>query len=289
MKSFRFLLVCICLLCLVSPSLAFGWRVPRLDPTQQTIQAEVIIVGRIVEIEDTDSVATGYEGAPEKTAYKIANIKINESLVGAKGITHIRVGFIPTNQPLPQQIKGLEEEWGYGTDSYGINDQGCFFLRKHHEGNFYVPLHDDRHLDSKQQNYDMELGKIKQTVHAFEKPLEALQAKSSAERQFAASALIHKYRTEPTSNQVVVKEVEIPKEESKSILDALSEIENDPNQITTFMNLFYLLRLTERDGWIQPKSNDPGENNRFIIASFGKWYKMHGEKYRMKKLVITKK
>src|SRR5262245_17285203 len=76
MKSSRFLLISICLLCLIIPSAAKGKKVaPRLTPSQQALQADLVVVGRIVEIEEGDTEATAYQGANQKTAYKIANIK----------------------------------------------------------------------------------------------------------------------------------------------------------------------------------------------------------------------
>jgi hypothetical protein len=289
MNSLRLLLIGVCLLGFASPSLAYRVLINRLDSTQQTIQAEVIVVGRIVEIEDTDTEVTTPPGTSQKTVYKIANLQIQEALVGAKGLTHIRVGFIPINQSPNPQLRGFDDlDWGYLHDTYGINEEGCFFLQKHPQGDFYITLPNGNRLDSKYLSYEGDLGRIKRMIEVFEKPLEALKAKKSDERQFAAWALIMKYRTAPTSNGGVVNEVEIPKEESQLILKALCETENDPDQLTKFANLFSMLRITEKDGW-NPANLGGADTNKIMKETFEQWHKTHGEKYCVKKWVNSKK
>jgi hypothetical protein len=263
-----------------------------LTPMEQVFQAEAIVVGKIVDIEDFDVEATSHPGVTQKTAYKIANVQINQSLRGVHGLTHIRVGFIPTPPMIHSQVNLFKCRERYHSDSYFIHEEGCFFLQKHHEGDFYVQIPNGNRLDSNQAKYDLELENVKKSIRVLEKPMEGLQAKESEDREFAANALLNIYKSRPRVIQGVLKEVEIAKDESKLILETLSNMENDPsnaNQLSTFMGLFSLLQLTDSDGWIPPQSNDQGNNNVLIKESFDKWFKANGEKYRLKKWVVAKK
>src|SRR6516165_2966720 len=80
--------------------------VPQSNPTQQAIQAEVIVVGKVNEIEKEMSQATQFPGNPMKVDYHVGVIKISENIVGAKGLTTIRVGFLPAPKVQPGPVGG---------------------------------------------------------------------------------------------------------------------------------------------------------------------------------------
>src|SRR5262249_57752231 len=59
---------------------------------------DVVIVGKVTDIEDKTVKAPRYPGDKEMGEYQIAVVKINEALIGAKGVTHLKVAFLP---PVP--------------------------------------------------------------------------------------------------------------------------------------------------------------------------------------------
>ena len=64
-------------------------------PGALAAQADIVVIGKVVEVEKDTVEATAFKGAPkgEKTSYKIAVIKIEEAIIGGKGLTQFRVGF----------------------------------------------------------------------------------------------------------------------------------------------------------------------------------------------------
>jgi len=65
-----------------------------LSPTDQTLRADIIVVGKVTAIEPNAVLVERRPGA-DKVAHMVATIRIDESLLGAKGLTHVRVGFVP--------------------------------------------------------------------------------------------------------------------------------------------------------------------------------------------------
>jgi hypothetical protein len=124
----------------------------------------------------------------------------------------------------------------------------------------------------------------------FEKPMEALKAKDSEDRQFAACALLTKYKNTPRYVQGALKEVEIPKEESKLILETLSEMEwgvYDPWGMS-LQGVWHLITSQYQNGWVQPNANG-NDFNAEMTAATKKWLKANAEKFVIKKYVVEKK
>ena len=59
--------------------------------------ADVVVVGKVTGIESQSVVAERWKGE-EKVGHLVAIVRIEESLLGAKDLTHIRVGFVPEMQ-----------------------------------------------------------------------------------------------------------------------------------------------------------------------------------------------
>src|SRR6516165_2740847 len=64
-------------------------------PGQLALQADVIVIGKVAEIEKDTVEVSAFPGAPkdQKQNYKIAVVKIDEAITGGKGLTQFRVGF----------------------------------------------------------------------------------------------------------------------------------------------------------------------------------------------------
>src|SRR5258708_37572603 len=62
-------------------------------PTQQAMQAEIIVVGKVTAIEKDVSKATQFPGTKDTVDYRVGVVKIADNIQGAKGLTTIRVGW----------------------------------------------------------------------------------------------------------------------------------------------------------------------------------------------------
>src|SRR5438874_2405287 len=63
--------------------------VAQPTPGMQAIQADVVVVGKIAEIEKETVEAAPFKGAnkDQRISYKIAILKIEDPLIGGKGLT----------------------------------------------------------------------------------------------------------------------------------------------------------------------------------------------------------
>src|SRR5262249_55070534 len=56
--------------------------------------ADVVVVGKVVGIEEKTVAAPRFPGDPNTVDYKIAVVKVEDSALNPKGVTHVRVGFL---------------------------------------------------------------------------------------------------------------------------------------------------------------------------------------------------
>lgn len=289
---------CVILLASVAPAKALRVAMPNRTPAQQAMTAEVVIVGKVVEIEKEMTKASSNPGVKDKVDYHVAVVKISEAVQGAKGLTSIRVGWMPSPRlggPAPDvQIQPVRRPpLQQAQVSLTEGQEGCFFLSKHHDGDFYVMQQWGSPLDKKAADFDKQLTSVKKLMKAFEDPKTALKAKDAAERQFTACMLIQKYRTYPQVNTPNAKVVQEPidAEESKLILQALSEMEwgkFDPATGTGLQNVWYQIGAQPKDGWTQPKVVQGQNFQQVMGAAVSKWLKENAEKYRIQRHVIAK-
>jgi hypothetical protein len=93
MLHVRIIGLSVVLLALVAP--VHSQFVPAgLSPFEQASRADLIVVGKVTDIESQPVVAAPVKGAG-KVGHIVASIHIEENLLGAKGLTHVRVGFVP--------------------------------------------------------------------------------------------------------------------------------------------------------------------------------------------------
>src|SRR5437763_10625695 len=62
---------------------------------QRLAWADCVVVGKVVSIEEKTVKAPRFPGDKEQGEYQVAVIQVDEALRGAKGLTHVRVGFFP--------------------------------------------------------------------------------------------------------------------------------------------------------------------------------------------------
>lgn len=272
---------------------------PNRTGAQQAMQAEVIVVGKVAEIEKEMTQASQSPGQPQKAAYHVGVVKINESILGAKGLTTLRVGFLPAPKVAPPVDGGPIRRPPIGRFQQATltdGQEGVFFLNKHHDGDFYVMQQFGQPLDKKAANFDKQLDTVKKIVKTVEDPMAALKAKEAADRQLAAAILIQRYRTRPAAvGAVQPKQADVPAEESRLILQTIAEMdwnkyENRDGIAVSARSMFGMLNIPPGQHGFDPPKAAPGQKDfAKVYAEYAqKWLKDNVEKYRVQKWVAGK-
>ena len=298
----------------VMPGQARGLKVarPYYGPGQiarSTAQAQVVVVGKVVAVDSDFTQARPYPyggAADQKVGWSTATIKVAEDILGAKGKTHLRVGWVPNQSygysPYAPGLGGrawrgggiMMDEMGYGGGAGPMNlSEGqdvCLLLTMHPDGDFYVPSQNAAPLVKGQGNYDADLKTVLKVVSVVKDPAAALAAKEQADRAFAAVTLVQKYRTYPQiADGRGVKQEPLPDAESKLVLKALAEMEwnkLDETGAAPLQTAFYQLALTPADGWTQPQQAAGQDYNAVMAEAVRKWFADHAAKYKVQRYVL---
>lgn len=265
---------------------AQGLMIAAPNPMQRAVTAPIVVVGKVTSIEADPVDAEPFPKAPQKVSYKIALIKIDEALVGAKGLTHIKVGFLPPPPPPPADpnVPRLgRPRMGFDL-SLKLDQEGCFFLKKHPTGNFYTFDYMSQPLNKSAENYKEELETTKRAIAVVANPMKSLKAEKAEDRYVAAAALLSKYRNPPqgTPNPT---QVDISAEETKLIFKALLEHDwskfeqNVPNPNM----LISMSGVMGQNGFQPGRFSGKGDYNAFLKGEFQKWVAGPGAKYTIKK------
>jgi hypothetical protein len=233
-------------------------RIIEPPPVSDRVAASAAIVtGKITAIERRTV------KAKDGTEYRIAVVKIDEGLLGAWGLTHVKVGFVPTP---------YHDNW----ENLRVGQEGCFILSKVAGQPFLViPSYDRRLLKSEYvEHYEKNLAAIRRCARALENAAAGLKSKDPEERYLAAAMLVKKYRGprgEPGKFEP------IPLAQSKPILEALASVatwrNNREDRGLNPSTVFY--QLGEKPGWTSPGSFD-----QFVEAA-PKWLKANAGTYRL--------
>jgi hypothetical protein len=65
-----------------------------LSPFEQAAQSDLIVVGRVTDIETEPALIETVKGGC-KVGHMVGTVRIGENLFGVRGLTHVRVGFVP--------------------------------------------------------------------------------------------------------------------------------------------------------------------------------------------------
>jgi len=280
-------------------------------PAARVANADAVVVGKVTEIEADPVEVTAYPGAPkdQKTSYKVAVLKIDEAMLGASGLTRFRVGF-PADAPAaeapagdtppapPVGRVGRLRRPGVQVVALTPGMEGCFFLTRHHEGDFYV-LTGGPPVLAKADNYAKELDQIKKMVKAIDDPVAALKAKELTDRFRAAQAILTRYQTPRGSKpgQPPAREP-IPDEETKLVVALLKDLPWVPKdlpagpgaQSPSRSALWYQINPAEI-GFKQPavpaqKAGDPPVDfNKVMDEATTKFLTDKGDKIKIKRYV----
>jgi hypothetical protein len=303
----RFLFCAGVLALAATPAAALRIAMPNLTTAQKAIQADAVVVGKVTEIEKEEVEVAPFQGAPDKVKMKVAVIKLEDGLIGAKNVTHVKVLMPgsaaeqpvidqpgPAVRPLPGRIP--PGRGGFGPVTLKEGDEGLFFLAKHPtNATYYVINAGNQPVAAKDENYKAELGKVKATVSTLADPMKALKADKAEDRLSAAATLVQKYRR---GLSVPSKEEAIPADESKAILKIIADADwaaaNKPQQ--PGVQIDYQAQpanLASMLGLFPGSPNGPariaikpGENYAVKQAeSFKEWYAKSGDKFEIKRYV----
>ncbi len=172
--------------------------------------ADVVIVGNVEALEPQD-VKVG------TTTYRVAVVKVRQSVLGAKDAKTLRIAFTPVEKPPPGVFVS-----GARPVQLEPGQRGIFVLAKHAAENFHVLggpvgyfIREDGNPD-----FDKEVQAAKLAAKVGVNPLESLKGKDADERSLAAAILVDRYRTSLGPNS---KQEPIDASESKLILKTLAE------------------------------------------------------------------
>jgi hypothetical protein len=259
----------------------------RISPIPERVAlAEAVVVGKVTGIEDKTVSAESFPGAKDKVEYSIAVVKVADGLLGTKGLTHVKVGFI--KPPAADESRPIRPGRGrFGPPQLAVDQEGVFFLGRHHAESFYV-LRDNNSLMPKagNDNFEKELATVKACAKLLADPKAGLKSKKADERALTASMLVVRYSTPLTGRE---KREAIDADESKLILQGLADGDwakgFSATELTPQM-AFGRLNLQQKDGW-NPAGpfNTPNAYQEAAKA----WLKEHADTYRIQRFVTEKK
>ncbi len=235
-------------------------------------QADCVVIGTVTSIEDKPVQAIPYPGVKDKVAFQIAVIKIDEALLGVKGLTTLRVGIPPQG---PRIGRG-----GLGSVQLAKGQELCLFLHAHPEETFYTTQGFFSAIDKKSPNFARESADAKRYAQMLNEPMKALKAKSAEDRYLAGALLVLHYRSvRPGLTPTRTKPIDAA--ESKLIMAGLAEgdwTKGYPDYMLSPQNVFNL--LGEKKGWTQPT-----DFKQFATLA-QKWLKDNTETHRIERYLV---
>jgi hypothetical protein len=237
---------------LATPLVAKRIAIPPLP--DRIIKADAIIIGKITSVENKPV------KAPGGGELGLGVLKVEDGLLGGKGLTHVKVAFFPG------QLESGQE--------------ACFLLTKVPGENYYLASGFLSMLRKTDPSFDAQVAVIKRSAALLEDPVKGLKAKNANDRFLTAALLLGKYRPWDRGAE---KQADIDATQSKLILEAIAEADwnkLDPTLRLNGQQLFYRLGVTDRDGWVQPM------NFQEVEAAAKQWLKANAGKYRVKRFVF---
>ena len=243
--------------------------------------ADMVVIGKITAIEDKTVMGKRYATDKDKTEFKVALIQIAEPLKGAKGLTHVRLGFVPpVVRPAPAG-NARPAIFRFPQLNHAVGQEGCFFLAKSADGDLHVTRMYFDVMEKKEPNFEQEMTLARRAAKLLEEPLAGLKSKDAEDRLMTASMLLTKYRGyRPGQNNSKLEP--IGAEESKLILTAIAEgdwTRREPQKLSA-QSVFQRLALTAKDGFNPPQFKD---YQKEFPAYAQQWLKDNMDKYRVQR------
>jgi hypothetical protein len=253
---------------------------------ERVARTENVVVGKVTSIEEKSVMAPVILGAKDNMEYLVAVVKIDQTIQGAKGLTHIKVGFPAPQAAVPGRPIRLG---GRGQTKLEKDQEVLLFLTPHNSGEFQIMEAYFDVVDKNADTFAKDVEAAKKYAKMLADPEKGFQSKDATDRLTTAAMLITKYRT-PRASTKAPKEEPIDAGMSKLILNTLADADWAPakpggppgnNQLMP-LNLFFRLNLTDKDGW-----KPPMDGNKFAEAA-QQWIKDNKDKYVLKRFVAEK-
>ncbi|MEZ6139301.1 MAG: hypothetical protein R3B84_01910 [Zavarzinella sp.] len=217
------------------------------------LHADIVATGKVIEIEKEEVELPVSPGNKEKkVAMKVAVIKIEQPLMGCKGLTQLRLAFSTNNLlgslDYTEGGDGLQLKQQFGGAPYRgigmpalpkVGAEGIFVLNLHHTGDYYIYYPNagsNAFIDSKIPDYKSQLETVLFSLKCLDNPLLLLKDEDKNVRYRATEIFLTKCRMRPPgkgSLQVFEKYLEI--ELNDLLLSTLLEMpwmSTDANQPT---------------------------------------------------------
>jgi hypothetical protein len=230
------------------------------------------LVGTVVSVEEKPVEALAYPGATEKVPFRVAVVKVEKGLLGTAGATHVRVGFLETQNPR-RPIQKLAKD-----------QQVLLFLKPHAQETFLVSNeYFYGFVYATDPTFKAQVEEAEKAAKALADPNKSLKSTDKDTRGLTAALLIHRYRT---ARGPIARVEPIPAEESKLILTALLDgnwsTAPTLNQVSA-LQAFLSLGLTPAEDW-----RVPGDFKEIAPAA-RKWLTDNAGTYRIQRLVTSEK
>lgn len=260
-------------------------RAPAPPPVSRALRADAVFVGKVTAVEKDTVDLAQHAGDPMKVAHKLAVLKVETPLAGVTGTTHVKVAFVPPPPPGSRPVRS-----GMPAAVPTEGQEALFFLTKHHTGDVYTIGWSFAPVDAKDAAFKAEVENAKRALAVVADPMKGLKVEKQAERFFAATALVTKYRSHPEGADDV-ESVKIPAEESQLILKALAEQKDwaAVGAVGSGTQVMHMLGLTEADGFRPILARQPGDINAQFRDFFVKWLDGAGKNYQLSRIVAKKK
>jgi hypothetical protein len=273
----RFVLTAALICMSIYASAAQGGMIAMPPPGPARVaNTDAVVVGKVESIEPQD-IKAGL------TTYRIAIVRINDGIRGAKDEKTVRIGFIPIAKPVVGKGPFVVTS-GARPIQLDVGQEGLFLLTKQAKDNFYTIggvvgyyINSDKNKD-----FEKEVLAAKAAVKVMDNPQGSLKSKDADERLLAAAILIDRARTYRGPNS---KQEPIDAAESKLILQVLADSDwQTPYNFSSLRpipgQLFQRLNVTAKDGFVPP----PGGNYQ---AAAQAWVRDNAQKYRIQRFVAA--
>lgn len=271
---------------------------------QKTVNSLLVVSGTVSIGKDTVD-APMWQGSPTKATYRVATIKVTDTLLGEKAAavkvllpaadpTYINDPFPgqpaqPYYPQFPQQIQLIDGQ------------EGVFFLTRHAtQADAYQHSPGSPPLNPLDTKYKSELDEVKGVAAVHADPIKALKAEKADDRMRAANVLVTKYRRPPAQDGKPYEQKAIAADEAKLIFKALQDADwelwdkpQQPNEIRD-----YTLNPTNLLGQLQIYQGAPGKGNfpqvrpqpgqgynKAYKAAFDTWMEGNGKEFEIKRYV----
>jgi hypothetical protein len=254
--------------------------------------SEVVVVGKVTSIEEKAVSAPRFPGDNDGGEYKIAVVKVENALVGAEGLTHVKAGFLAPRGVGPSLVKDQEV---------------CLFLKPHFRAPFLaVNGYHDSINKKGNADFDKEVAEAKRCAKLLADPKAGLASRSAEDRYLTTAMLLMRYNTPKDPANPNPKKEPIDAAESKAILLALADadwtnrnsamfyVNSQDSTLFRFnpLNLFFQMNLTDKDGWNPPTIEVDGNKQidyKALPEAARKWLKDNAGTYRLQRFVEEKK